>query len=72
MQLHILRLIKQSKNPKVIAINTTAAQYLAEVCDEFNVQLLHVSTDFVFDGLALDPYLETDSPNQQSVYGQQN
>jgi dTDP-4-dehydrorhamnose reductase len=25
---------------------------------------------FVFDGLALEPYLETDSPNQQSVYGQ--
>lgn len=55
---------------KVIAINTTAAQYLAEVCDEFNVQLLLVSTDFVFDGLALEPYLETDLPNLQSVYGQ--
>lgn len=55
---------------KAIAINTTAAQYLAEVCDEFNAQLLHVSTDFVFDGLAEGPYLETDMPNPQSVYGQ--
>ena len=50
-------------------INTTAPMVLAENCLRHNALLVHISTDYVFDGLATTPY-PVDAPvNPQSVYG---
>lgn len=52
------------------AINVTAVEYLAKACATYNTTLLHVSTDFVFDGKNSTPYTETDIPGPLGVYGQ--
>ena len=59
----------ESEPEKAYAINVTGAQNLAAVCKSNDTILLHVSTDFVFDGLATQPYLEEDVPNPTGVYG---
>lgn len=59
----------ESESEKAYAINVTGAQNLAAVCKSYDTTLLHVSTDFVFDGLANQPYLEEDVPNPTGVYG---
>lgn len=51
-------------------INATAVGNLAAVCENFKTQLIHISTDYVFDGTAQQPYKETDATNPVSVYGQ--
>jgi len=50
------------------ALNVTAVKTLVGVCEELGVQLVHVSTDFVFDGLD-GPYDEQAVPNPVSYYG---
>jgi dTDP-4-dehydrorhamnose reductase len=50
-------------------LNVTAVASLATLCQEFNIQLIHLSTDFIFDG-ANGPYSEDDNPNPLSFYGQ--
>lgn len=50
-------------------INATAVGYLADACAQYNTRLIHISTDFVFDGLQSHPYSVTDEPNPLSVYG---
>jgi len=51
------------------AINHLAPAAMARACAVLNCGLLHYSTDYVFDGSAQRPYLETHEPNPQSVYG---
>ena len=60
----------ESEPGKAHAINVDGAKNLAEVCREYDATLIHVSTDFVFDGNAEIPYTEDDIPNPKSVYGQ--
>ena len=50
-------------------INATAPEVLAEKAAELDIPLIHFSTDYVFDGLKKEAYVETDSTNPQSVYG---
>jgi dTDP-4-dehydrorhamnose reductase len=59
----------ETESEKAYAINVTGAQNLASVCKAYNTVLLHVSTDFVFDGLATQPYSEAAVPNPTGVYG---
>lgn len=59
----------ESEPEKAYAINVTGAKNLAEVCLQFNTTLLHISTDFVFDGNKDTPYTEDDATNPQGVYG---
>ncbi len=54
---------------KAFEINATGAKNLAIVCSEQGVILIHISTDFVFDGQKTEPYNETDIPNPINVYG---
>lgn len=51
------------------AVNGKAVGVLAEQCKKQGVALVHYSTDYVFDGAATRPYLETDPVNPLSVYG---
>lgn len=51
------------------AINAKAVGVLGEQCKKQGVTLVHYSTDYVFDGKASQPYLETDATNPLSVYG---
>ena len=60
----------ESETEKAFAINVTGAKNLAEVSKKFDTVLLHISTDFVFDGNKKTPYLEQDLPNPTGVYGQ--
>jgi len=50
-------------------INTLAVKNLAEVCKELSLHFVHISTDFVFNGLKSSPYLPNDDINPLSVYG---
>ena len=52
------------------ALNADAPQRLATLCAEQGIRLVHVSTDFVFDGAATTPYLTTDTPAPLGVYGE--
>ncbi|WP_162126810.1 dTDP-4-dehydrorhamnose reductase [Flavobacterium phycosphaerae] len=60
----------ESEPEKAYLINVVGAQNLAEVCQKQQTVLLHVSTDFVFDGSKTIPYTEEDSTNPMGVYGQ--
>jgi len=52
------------------AINTTAPAVMAQEAARSGACLVHYSTDYVFNGQATRPYLETDPTDPQSVYGQ--
>jgi len=60
----------ESEPEKAFSINVTGAKNLAEACKENNTILLHISTDFVFDGNKKVPYSEEDVPKPTGVYGQ--
>jgi dTDP-4-dehydrorhamnose reductase len=51
------------------AVNAAAPQRLAARCKQRGALLVHVSTDYVFDGLKMAPYVETDPVAPLSVYG---
>jgi dTDP-4-dehydrorhamnose reductase len=51
-------------------VNSVGAGNLARACHEVGARLLHVSTDFVFDGGQDTPYREDDPPHPVSVYGE--
>jgi len=50
-------------------INHVSVDNLAKICSEQNIQLIHISTDFIFDGLKDYPYNEKDIPNPINIYG---
>lgn len=51
------------------ALNAVAPRRLARVCKELGARLVHVSTDYVFDGAKQTPYVETDRAMPLNVYG---
>ena len=54
---------------KADAVNTFAMAYLALVCRKRGIKLVHVSTDYVFNGTKLIPYVESDAPKPLQAYG---
>lgn len=50
-------------------LNTVAPSYIAAAIDKRGGWIIHVSTDYVFDGTHHTPYVETDTPSPDSVYG---
>lgn len=59
----------ESEKDKAFAINAEAVKKLAQICAEREVVLIHISTDYVFDGKKKSPYIETDPTNPINVYG---
>jgi len=51
------------------AVNAQGAGNVARVCREVGARLVHFSTNYVFDGTAAHPYLETDEPRPVNAYG---
>jgi dTDP-4-dehydrorhamnose reductase len=51
------------------AVNCVAPSVIAQVCRDRGHALLHLSTDYVFDGYQMAPYTEDDRPNALSTYG---
>ena len=54
---------------KAYLLNAIAVKHLAEACKTSAAVLIHISTDFVFDGTKRTPNTEEDTPNPLSVYG---
>lgn len=60
----------ESESKLANAVNHLATANFAQIAKENNIKLIHISTDYVFDGTNIKPYIESDTPNPQSVYGQ--
>ncbi|OUV74694.1 MAG: NAD(P)-dependent oxidoreductase [Flavobacteriales bacterium TMED123] len=58
----------EDKKESCDVLNVDAVQYLANACARIDAQLIHISTDFIFDGED-GPYTEEDMPNPLSYYG---
>lgn len=54
---------------EAIAVNAGGVANIAEVAKSLSIPMVQISTDYVFDGHKKSPYLESDKPNPQSVYG---
>lgn len=50
-------------------VNTNLVEFLANTCSKLNITLLHISTDYVFDGNQSKPYRESDIANPIGIYG---
>ncbi len=59
----------ESDKNQAMSINADAATSLAEICSKHNTVLVHISTDFVFDGTKSTPYKEEDEVSPLGVYG---
>ena len=59
----------ESEAELAFAVNREGPAYLASACAEAGIPLIHISTDFVFDGKKQGPYLEWDQISPLNVYG---
>jgi dTDP-4-dehydrorhamnose reductase len=59
----------ESEPAKAFAVNRDGAANLANACKHLNIPLVHLSTDYVFDGESNRPYQEDDQANPWNVYG---
>ena len=61
--------LAEQEEATALLVNAIAVQYLADWCTAHNKKLIHISTDYVFDGTKKEGYTETDIPNPLSSYG---
>lgn len=59
----------ESERDQAFLTNAEGAKHIAQACKKWGAVLLHVSTDYVFDGNKTSPYLEKDTVHPLSVYG---
>jgi dTDP-4-dehydrorhamnose reductase len=59
----------ETEKEKAFHVNADAVGYLAKACEKHKVQLIHVSTDYVFDGTATEPIEENEHVSPLGVYG---
>lgn len=59
----------QQEQGNAYQINATAVSSLAKLAKTYNIKLIHISTDYVFDGKNFAPYKEDDATNPNCVYG---
>ena len=50
-------------------VNAAAVGTISKLCHRFNTKLIHISTDYVFDGKGTQPYKEDDKPDPVNYYG---
>ena len=60
----------ESEPELAFAVNRDGPAYLASYCTEVGIPLIHISTDYVFDGNKKGPYFETEPISPLGVYGQ--
>ncbi len=60
----------ETDKAKAMLVNGTAVGYLAQATKMAGAKLIHISTDYIFDGEKEGPYTEDDKPNPISIYGQ--
>lgn len=60
----------ESNQELAFRVNGEGPRYLAQVAARLNARLVHMSTDYIFDGKKGSPYLEEDQPRPISVYGE--
>ncbi len=58
----------ESEPGMAMAVNATVPGVMARICAKSGIRLIHISTDYVFDGKSYIPYKETDPVNPVSVY----
>jgi dTDP-4-dehydrorhamnose reductase len=63
--------VDKAESDKELAqkVNSTAVKILNDACLLYNTRMIHISTDYVFDGFLYRPYNEEDTPHPLSVYG---
>ena len=59
----------ESDEERAFEVNAEGVKSLAAICKQLDIALIHISTDYVFDGASEVPYKETDVTNPQTVYG---
>ncbi len=59
----------ETEQETAYAVNDLGSEYLAKACKKIRAKLIHISTDFVFDGTNTLPYQTDDKPNPINVYG---
>jgi len=59
----------EQESALALLINGEAVGNLARVCKSLQIKLIHISTDYVFDGTKSTPYVETDEVNPIGIYG---
>ena len=59
----------ESDIKKAMAINSDGTANVVNAARQIGARVIHISTDYVFDGTKATPYIESDIPNPQSVYG---
>ncbi len=59
----------EKETEKAFLVNADGAKNVAQICKEKDMILIHISTDYVFDGKKREPYLEKDIPSPINEYG---
>lgn len=59
----------ESEEKKAFRVNEIGAKNLAHICNNKNIPIIYISTDYVFDGNKKSPYETNDQPNPINIYG---
>jgi dTDP-4-dehydrorhamnose reductase len=59
----------EQEKDRAFAVNRDGAGFLAKACANLGIPIIHISTDYVFDGRKQSPYLEDDPARPLSTYG---
>jgi dTDP-4-dehydrorhamnose reductase len=62
--------LAETERDQAFLVNAEAPRVLAEICRDRGAKLIHISTDYVFDGTKTEPYTEEDPPRPISSYGE--
>ena len=62
-------LAEENETEEAFKVNQDALDFISTFCNKLNIPLIHISTDFVFDGNSSQPYKEDDKVNPLNIYG---